>query len=35
MNGMIDLGIEVRVKGTSEAKFPREKLFALKVATST
>ena len=35
MTGMIDLGIEVRVKGTSEAKFPKEKLVAVKGAPAT
>ncbi len=32
---MLDLGIEIRIKETSEAKFPKEKLVAVKGAPAT
>ena len=32
---MLDLGIEIRIKETSEAKFPKEKLVAIKGAPAT
>lgn len=32
---MLDLGIEIRIKGTSDAKFPKEKLVAVKGAPAT
>lgn len=35
MQGMIDLGIEIRVKNTADAKFPKEKLVAVKGAPAT
>lgn len=35
MQGMIDLGIEIRIKSTTEAKFPAEKLVAVKGAPAT
>lgn len=35
MQGMIDLGIEVRVKGTDDAKFAKEKLVAVKGMPAT
>ncbi len=35
MNGYIDLGIEIRVKGTSDAKYPTAKLVAVKGMPAT
>ena len=35
MNGYIDLGIEIRVKGTSDAKYPATKLVAVKGMPAT
>ena len=35
MNGYIDLGIELRVKGTSDAKYPSAKLVAVKGMPAT
>ena len=35
MNGYIDLGIELRVKGTSDAKYPSAKLIAVKGMPAT
>lgn len=32
---MLDLGIEIRIKETSDAKFPKEKLVAVKGAPAT
>lgn len=32
---MLDLGIEIRIKETAEAKFPKEKLVAVKGAPAT
>lgn len=35
MNGYLDLGIELRVKGTSDAKYPSAKLIAVKGMPAT
>ena len=35
MQGYIDLGIEIRVKGTSDAKYPAAKLLAVKGMPAT
>ena len=35
MQGMIDLGIELRVKATSDAKYPAAKLIAIKGMPAT
>ena len=35
MSGYIDLGIEIRVKGTSDAKYPTAKLVAVKGMPAT
>ncbi len=35
MQGMIDLGIEVRVKAVADAKFPKDKLVAVKGMPAT
>ena len=32
---MLDLGIEIRIKESSDAKFPKEKLVAVKGAPAT